>query len=196
MSTSCAQAIKNWEAKHEAVAAESTEVKLYCQIPPISKLDNSLNSLVSCEHLSLSTNAIDRFIQLNGLRSLKILSVGRNVIKKIEKLDDLAESLEQLWLSYNLVSSLDGLHSLHKLESLYVANNNIRSFSELDKLAGLPSLKDLLLVGNPLYEGLTVEERRIEVLRHLPNLTKIDGDLVKPSELAASQASGDGAEEA
>jgi dynein light chain 1, axonemal len=78
------------------VAAEATFIKLYCQIPPILKLDNALNSLVNCERLALSTNAIDRLIPLNGMKNLKILSLGRNQIKKIEKLDDVADTLEEV----------------------------------------------------------------------------------------------------
>ena len=37
------------EAKNEAVAEDAEEVKLYCQIPPIQKMDNSLNTLKSCK---------------------------------------------------------------------------------------------------------------------------------------------------
>ena len=48
-------------------------------------MDGKLNDLKKCQHLSLSTNSIDRFGNLT-LPELKILSVGRNHIKKIEKL--------------------------------------------------------------------------------------------------------------
>ena len=134
------------------------------------------------------------------MKKLRILSLGRNQIKKIEKLDDLADTLEELWISYNLISSLDGLTSLTKLQVLYMSNNNIKNWSELDKIvsyqhkcclskscwftkqAGLPELRDVLFVGNPIYEGLSREEQRIEVLKKLPNVAKIDGDMVKPSE--------------
>lgn len=47
--TSCSQAIKNWEVKNETSAEDATVVKLYCQMPPIAKLDNSLNMLKNCE---------------------------------------------------------------------------------------------------------------------------------------------------
>lgn len=61
---------------------------------------------VSCvpitRHLALSTNAIDRIAGLAGLKKLKILSLGRNIIRRIDKLDDVADSLEQLWISYNM----------------------------------------------------------------------------------------------
>lgn len=170
-----------------ASSAESDTVKLYCQIPPIQKLDNTLNSLVACETLSLSSNAIDRLIPLNGMKSLRILSIGRNQIKKIEKLDDVAETLEQLWISYNQIASLDGLQGLTNLTTIHMSNNNIKSFSELAKLASLPNLRDITLVSNPCYEGLSKEEARIEVLKMLGNLAKIDGQMVTPSERETAQ---------
>ncbi|CAN0543934.1 unnamed protein product, partial [Ectocarpus sp. 8 AP-2014] len=84
--------------------------------------------------LSLSTNCIDRIIPLAGMKKLKILSLGRNCIKKIEKLDDVAESLEELWISYNQVTTLDGLSNLSNLTRLYMSNNSVKSWAELDKL--------------------------------------------------------------
>jgi dynein light chain 1 len=41
--TSCKDAIKAWEAKTGQNAAEATEVKLICIIPPVDKMDDSLN---------------------------------------------------------------------------------------------------------------------------------------------------------
>ena len=135
-------------------------------------------------HLTLSTNCIDRLIPLNGMKNLRILSIGRNQIKKIEKLDDVAETLEQLWISYNLITSLDGLQGLTNLTTLYMSNNNLKSFAELSKLASLPNLKDVVFLGNPMYEACEggKEGARIEVLKQLPNLTKIDGSMITPSE--------------
>ena len=104
------------------------------QRPPISKLDNSLNNLKDCEVLSLSTNSIDRMISLSGMSSLRILSIGRNNLKKIEKLEDVSGTLEQLWISYNQVATLDGLSSLSNLTTIYCSNNLIKTFGELDKL--------------------------------------------------------------
>eukprot|EP00622_Pseudochattonella_farcimen_P007760 FR743825.1.p1 GENE.FR743825.1~~FR743825.1.p1 ORF type:complete len:135 (+),score=21.70 FR743825.1:24-407(+) len=127
------------------------------------------------------------------MKNLKILSVGRNQIKKIEKLDDVADTLTELWMSYNQISSLDGLQGLVNLQVLYLSNNNIKAWTELDKLAGLAGLRDVLFVGNPIYEGTSKEDARIEVLRHLPNVMKIDGDLVKPSERATAAGGEDDA---
>jgi dynein light chain 1 len=184
---SCGQALKAWEAKENAIAEEATIIKLYAQIPPLTQIDSSVNTLHMCEHLSLSTNSIDRLKKLTGMSKLRVLSVGRNVIKRIENLEDVAGTLEELWISYNQISSLDGLSGMNALTSLYISNNNIKSWSELDKLHSLQSLRDILLIGNPIYlEMPSREEARIEVLRHLPNVQKIDGQMVKPSEREAA----------
>jgi len=100
----------------------------------------------------------------------------------VEHLEAVASTLEELWLSYNQISTLDGINCCQNLTTLYLSNNSIKLWSELDKLAGLPNLRDILLVGNPIYDDLPKEQSRIEVLKRLPNLAKIDGDMVKPAE--------------
>jgi len=61
-----------------------------------------------CRHLALSTNAIEKISSLSGMDNLRILSLGRNLIKKIENLDAVADTLEELWMSYNSVATLVG----------------------------------------------------------------------------------------
>ena len=68
------------------------------------------------------------------MKKLRILSLGRNQIKKIEKLDDVADTLEELWLSYNMISTLDGVSGLSNLTTPYLSNNLIKNWDELDKL--------------------------------------------------------------
>ncbi|PWV19098.1 putative dynein light chain [Trypanosoma cruzi] len=79
------------------VAAEEPRVLLIGMLPPIVKMDKDIATLVNCEHLGLSTNGIEKIGPgLRELKKLKILSLGRNVIRKIEQLD--IPQLEQLWL--------------------------------------------------------------------------------------------------
>ena len=106
---------------------------------------------------------------------MKILSVGRNNLKKIDGslAADHGNTLEQLWASYNKIGSLDGIDKLSALTTLYLSNNKIANFDELSKLADLAELRDLLLIGNPCYEGLSKDERRIEVIKRLPQVTKL-----------------------
>jgi len=198
--TSCKEAIANWHAalveEHAAATAadpnrklpppppqaECKKVSLICQLPPIRKMDNKLNDLVACEHLSLSTNAIEKIQPLAGLKKLRILSLGRNQIKKVEKLDDVSATLEELWISYNMIEKLDGLSALKKLRVLYISNNKIKRFDELLRLKDLPELEELLLLGNPCYDELSKDDRRREVIKRLPKLKKLDGQVIGTEE--------------
>ena len=85
----CKDAIKRWEEKTGQVAAEAKEVSLICQNPFVDRMDDSLNQLENVEKLSLSTNCIDKMINLPKLRKIKILSLGRNNIRRITGLDEI-----------------------------------------------------------------------------------------------------------
>lgn len=177
----CKDAIKQWEAENPGkVAAEAEEVKLYARIPSIEKMDESLNTLEACQYLSLSTNAIDKMLALSKLKNLKILSLGRNQIKRIMGLDDVGQTLEQLWLSYNIIEKLDGMNACIKLHTLYISNNKIKNWEEVGRLAALPEIKNLLLKGNPVYG----ERSRMEVLpyvvKRVPQIANVDGELITP----------------
>uniref|UniRef100_A0A8C0S232 Dynein axonemal light chain 1 n=1 Tax=Canis lupus familiaris TaxID=9615 RepID=A0A8C0S232_CANLF len=74
------------EEKTSQKPSEAKEIKLYAQIPPIEKMDASLSTLANCEKLSLSTNCIEKIANLNGLKNLRILSLGRNNIKNLNGL--------------------------------------------------------------------------------------------------------------
>ncbi|MEE6492587.1 hypothetical protein FKM82_016610 [Ascaphus truei] len=114
--TTIKEALAKWEEKAGLKAAEAKEVKLYAQIPPIEKMDASLSTLVNCEKLSLSTNCIEKIANLNGLKNLRILSLGRNNIKNLNGLEAVGEILEELWISYNLIEKLKGIHVMKKLK--------------------------------------------------------------------------------
>merc|ERR1712032_1605986 len=112
-------------------------------------------------------------------KQLHTLSLGRNVIKKIGGLEEIGANLRELWLSYNSISTLDGLQPCTKLTTLFMANNKIKEWTELAKLQANPELTNLLLVGNPIYDGLTKKkEARPKVLEHLPKITPLDGMLL------------------
>lgn len=139
----------------------------------------SLAPLKSCRTLSLSTNCIDRITGLNMLPSLEILSIGRNCVKRLEGIEAAASTLHELWMSYNLVEKLAGVEKCTKLRVLYASNNKIKDWSEIDRLATLPSLEDVLLTGNPLCNEAGY---RLEVIRRMPGLKKLDGALITPEE--------------
>lgn len=48
----------------------------------------------------------------------------------------------------------------------------------MDKLKELPEFNNVLLVGNPIYEGMNKDEAKIKTLSKLPNLATVDGKIV------------------
>lgn len=73
--TTCKDAVRRWEEKHEMNAAEATEVLLCFQWPPIEKMDNSLAVLTSCTKLSLSTNMIEK---ISGISKFSFFLLPKN----------------------------------------------------------------------------------------------------------------------
>jgi hypothetical protein len=72
------------------------------------------------------------------------------------------------------------------------SNNNVSDWKEFERLKELPNLKDLLLVNTPLYNSVAGDgddtEWRMEVLKRLPTLTKLDGKDVTDDELETAMA--------
>ncbi|EFA07038.1 dynein axonemal light chain 1 isoform X1 [Tribolium castaneum] len=177
--TTIKEAIKKWEEKHPGKnIADAEDVGFQFQWPPIEKMDNSLSALTKCRKLSLSTNMIEKIAGISSLKNLRILSLGRNYIKSFAGLEGVGDSLEELWISYNFIEKMKGVHVLKKLKVLYMSNNMVKEWSEFMKLQELPSLEDLLFVGNPLYESMEESVWKNEAIKRLPNLKKLDGEPV------------------
>lgn len=165
------------------VAAQERVVLLIGMLPPIVKMDKDITQLAACEHLGLSTNAIEKIGPgLKELKNLKRLSMGRNAIRKLEQLD--IPQLEELWLSYNKIDKLSGLDKLKNLKVLYMSNNQISNWTEIERLANqCPELVDVLFIGNPIYTNAPTElDYRYMMLQRLPKLSKLDGVPVEPEE--------------
>ena len=184
----CAEGTPPWLGHDSALCsrAQMEEVRL-CPIsnmkPLITKMDNSLSSLKKCKHLRMSSNNIGKIEGIAGCDSLQILSLARNSLKKLEGLNEVADTLVQLWISYNQIGSLAGIEKLTNLQVLYASNNRIDKWSEVERLQQLPVLRELNLVNNPLHQKHVAEDNwRIEVIKRLPNLKNLDGSLVDDEE--------------
>merc|ERR1711990_1253412 len=181
--TSCRDAIKAFETNTQRnekgeKADEAKYVKLYGMYPPIAKIDPAaLSTLKACEQLGLSSNNIDKIGNLAGMEKLRILSLGRNLIKKLDNMDGLGNKLEQLWISYNLLSSLSGVEKLKTLKMLFVGNNKIADIKEVQRLCELPELEELVLFGNPYHQKKVQTDGELayaaQVMQILPNLKKL-----------------------
>ena len=84
--------------------------------PPIKNLDGPFHQLVACEKMSLSTNNISVISNLSGFKRLKVLTLGRNLIKNLHGIESVGDTLESLWISYNQIDRLKPIRSLQKLK--------------------------------------------------------------------------------
>lgn len=167
-------ALKKYSEKTGENPAELTVVKLNGWLPPIDKLDPSLGNLANCEKLSLSTNMIEKLTNLNLLKNVKVLSIGRNALKSLAGIEGLSDTLEELWASYNFIDKLKNLSGLKNLRVFCLSNNLVKDINELKNLADLPNFGDLLLKGCPL-ESILGEHYRYKIAEVLPQLKKLDG---------------------
>lgn len=153
-----------------------THLKLYYMNPPIVEMDpEPLAELPNCEQLSLSTNLIDR-IQPLQMGRLRVLSLARNNLTRLDNLESVSATLEQLWVSYNNINSLSGLDRCKQLKVITLMNNKIKKWEELQKLESLPLLAELALKGNPIQLEAKDECTYAKgVLNQLPLLKKLDG---------------------
>ena len=119
------------------------------------------------------------------------MSLGRNNIKRIQGLEEVSATLEELWISYNQIEKLEGLSSLAKLVTLFMGNNKVKSWDEVSKLAQLPELKNILLLGNPIYGDRTADNYKLInaplVVKRIPQIENIDGAMVSAATRAAAE---------
>lgn len=172
---------------------QDLQIELWGQCPPIDRIDGaSFAALSKCKHLALSTNSIDRLSGLQPMQQLEILSLGRNCLKKLDGIEAVAGTLKELWVSYNQLERLAGIETCKSLRVFYASNNKLRDWGEIDRLSQLPNLEDVLLTGNPLYiehkEAGTLPRYRLQVIKRLPQLKKLDGQAVTGEEKDAAAA--------
>ncbi|CAF1116652.1 unnamed protein product [Adineta ricciae] len=189
---SASEAIARWEKQTGQSAHQAKEIMLNGYYPPINVMDASIEKLLHCEKLSLSTNMIEKIAHLNGLRKSKNFIVWRVFRKSSIKKEDssnrhslqqevLNETLEELWISYNSIQKFDGILNMKKLRVLYISNNQIKDWSEIRHLASVDTLEDLVLYGNPIHdEWKKDEDAWIETVHKLlKSLKKLDGLFLK-----------------
>ncbi|NP_001087518.1 cilia and flagella associated protein 410 S homeolog isoform X1 [Xenopus laevis] len=99
-------------------------------------------------------------------------------------------NIEVITLSVNNISTLEPISYCHNLTELYLRKNNISSLNELNYLKPLPRLKILWLSENPCC-GADPQKYRMTVLRNLPNLQKLDNQVVTEEELTQALTDGE-----
>lgn len=118
----------------------------------------------------LTQDVIVAKYKTDDLKSIKNLSLWGNDIEDINILTEMS-NLEVVSLSGNKISSLNAFSKLEKLSELYLRRNNIQNLNELICLKDCKNLKILWIDENPCSSN---SDYRIQVIRCLPQLLKLD----------------------
>ena len=85
---------KKWEEATGRKAGEAKEIKLIGVYPPIEKMEGPFHLLINCEKFSLSTNCISNISNLQAFKNLKVLSLGRNIIKSLQVIGKVCSTMK------------------------------------------------------------------------------------------------------
>ncbi|XP_011191723.1 dynein axonemal light chain 1 [Zeugodacus cucurbitae] len=176
--TTIKDALRIWEEKNGKDPITVTDIGLQFQYPPIEKMDSTLNTLVNCRKLSLSSNMIEKITGINQLKNLRILSLARNNLKNINGIEALGETLEELWVSYNIIEKIKPIESMKVLRVFYISHNLVKDWVEFNRMALAPKLEEISFLGNLLNENMDELVFKNEAIRRLPLLKKLDGEPV------------------
>ena len=161
--------IRNYKFK------EIANLKHMRSVEEIQFSDNGLTSTVnfscfksSLVRLSLTSQALEKVVELDSLVQLEVLNLSHNKLKTLES-SPLLSRLRSLNLKDNEMTSIACLGHFASLEDLDIQGNKI---AKLDGIVGLSNLRRLNTSGNPLAH--ITDLLRISLLNKLVELTLSD----------------------
>ncbi|MEE6484578.1 hypothetical protein FKM82_013923 [Ascaphus truei] len=150
-----------------------------------------LLELPQLEELFLCLNDYDTVTcSPDCFRSLKLLHITDNNLQdwaEIRKLGTMFPGLDTLVLANNNVLTIgDSGESLARLfpslRSISLHKSGLNCWEDITKLNSLPKLQEVRLLGIPLLEPHSTEERRKLVISRLPSVSKLNGSVVTEGE--------------
>uniref|UniRef100_A0AAR2IMS2 Ubiquitin-like domain-containing protein n=2 Tax=Pygocentrus nattereri TaxID=42514 RepID=A0AAR2IMS2_PYGNA len=148
------------------------------EIPELEELFLCLNEY---DCVNLSTVACS---------SLRLLHITDNQLEQwgeVRKLGLMYPGLASLILANNSLSSIlepeDLLQRLFpNLHSINLHNSGLSRWEDIEKLNFFPKLREVRLMGIPLLQTYTDQERRYLMVAHLPSVTVLNGSVVTDGE--------------
>ncbi|XP_001356097.4 dynein assembly factor 1, axonemal homolog [Drosophila pseudoobscura] len=169
---------------------EYTELKsLWLESNAISEIQN-LTKLTKLKCLYLQNNLITKMENLEFNRELDTLNLSQNHIRKIENIGtDILPVLNTLNITSNYLTdsvSLAALVECKTLSVLDLSNNRIDDILIVKIFEQMPSLKVLVLQGNPVVSRLP--QYRKTLILACKELTYLDSRPVFPRDRACAEA--------
>ncbi|KAL8056589.1 hypothetical protein ABFX02_04G128500 [Erythranthe guttata] len=133
------------------------------------------------ESLDLSRNKFAKVDNLKKCTKLKHVDLGFNNLRSIASFSQVSCKIVKLVLRNNALTSLHGIEHLKSLQGLDICYNIISNFYEIEILAGLPSLQNLWLEGNPLCYARWFRAQVFSFFAH-PDQLKLDDKKISSCE--------------
>ncbi|XP_067892339.1 cilia and flagella associated protein 410 [Heterodontus francisci] len=137
----------------------------------------------------LSRKVVLSRAKASDLNAVKKLNCWGSNLKDLSILREMP-NIEVITLSVNNISSLVDFQYCQNISELYLRKNHIQSLAEICYLKGLHRLRVLWLSENPCC-GADPHKYRMTVLRNLPQLQKLDNQVVTEEELAQALEDGE-----
>lgn len=143
------------------------------------------------EELFLCLNDYERVSVSSTLcPSLRLLHITDNQLQdwaEVRKLGLMYTGMMSLILANNSLSSIhepeDSLQRLFpNLRSINLHNSGLSCWEDIEKLNSFPKLQEVRLMGIPLLQPYTDQERRCLMVAHLPHVTVLNGSVVTDGE--------------
>ena len=77
---------------------------------------------------------------------------------------------------------------LQKLHTFYISNNKIKEWNEVAKCSQLADLRTVLFKGNPVYSDPEYKNNWPMVVKKIPHVESIDGNMVNAALRAEAEA--------
>lgn len=159
------------------IETKSAADMLIVNSDPFANFADSLQNLV---FLDLYDNQIERISNLDGLKSLTVLLLGKNRIVDIAGIVSVKRTLRVLDLHGNKITSIaQKICQLQELKSLNLAGNSLRQING-DDFKGLVQLKELNLKRNKIKKMAGFDD-----LRCLERLWLCHNDLQRVEDMSA-----------
>merc|ERR1711907_899268 len=137
--------------KYELYTTFHLNDRLYLHFHGLRKIEN-LEDFGNLQALWLESNALEKIENLDHMQQLGSLFLQNNTINSISGLDALT-NLHTLNLSNNCISHVANLSCCVNLRTLNLSGNELSTFASVVHVGEVPSLQNLDLQKNKLFEG-------------------------------------------
>uniref|UniRef100_A0A5S6R3P4 PX domain-containing protein n=1 Tax=Trichuris muris TaxID=70415 RepID=A0A5S6R3P4_TRIMR len=149
----------------------------------LCSIDRSIVAFRGIQRLDLTCNCLTEICNLQHLPFLRELNLSNNRIEKIDNWHCKLGNVKKIWLTNNKVRNLKGFSKLYSLEFLDVRDNQLMHLRQVWPLGQLPCLKELVLSGNAVENGVDARTRVLEAFGERAAEITLDGQSPTQREL-------------